>query len=157
MPQIPALPNMRTLDIELWPRDPTRLDRMDRAWGRQTERLLGELGTVVAVGARIGVEMRWWYDWERFEREFVRGGGWRRGVEGVGGGDEGQKGLFCRRRYELCGGDGQVVVEVRGKEKEVVSADDDGLVSSFGKVALSLGKDSGIIERFLASVARNDG
>lgn len=146
MPPLPALPHLRTLDIELWPRDPTRPDRKDRAWGRQTERLLGGLGTVVAVGARIGVEMRWVGDWERFEREFVQGGGgWRRGVEEVGDGVGGQEGGFCRRRYEMCGGDGKDIVGVMGKEKDVVSADDDdGLVSSFGKLALSPGKDRGI-------------
>lgn len=133
-PHLPAFPNLRTLAIDLWPRDPARPDRKDRAWGPQTERVLGELGTVVAVGARVGVEMKWVGHWERFEREFVRRGRWRRVVEGVGkGGEEGREGGFCRRRYELCGGDGKGGGEVRGEEKEVAFADDDhGLVESFG-------------------------
>lgn len=53
--------------------------------------MLGELGTVVAVSARVGVEMRWVGDWERFEREFVQRGRWRRIVDEEAG-DHGEAG-----------------------------------------------------------------
>lgn len=80
-PQLPDWANLRTLAIDLWPRNPTRPDRKVRAWGAQTEMLLAALGTVVAVRARIKLEMRWDADCERFEREYVERGRWRRVVE----------------------------------------------------------------------------
>lgn len=106
MPQLPDLhlPNLRTLNIDLWPRNPTRPDLIDRAWGTQTEKLLAEVGVVFAVRARIRLEMRWVADCERFEREYVEQGRWRRVIEA----DEKcapfqEEGLFRRTCYELCG------------------------------------------------------
>lgn len=142
MPDLPALPNLRTLAIDLWPRDPTRPDRKDRAWGQQTERLLATLGVVSAVRARIRLEMRWAADCERFERGYVREERWRRIVEDAQDGTSGQEGLLCRRRYELCG-NGKTVERVTGEEKEVELADD-AFISSFRSLTLLPRKDRGI-------------
>lgn len=76
-PQLPALPKLRALMIDLWPRNPTRPCGKGWAWGTQTEMLLAGLGVVVAVRARIRLEMRWDADCERFEREYVEKGRWR--------------------------------------------------------------------------------
>ncbi len=108
MTGFPDLPNLRTLDIDLWPRNPVHwsgpgVEFSDRAWGTQTETVLAALGVTVAVRARIRLEMRWAADCERFEREYVEKGRWRRISEGDEYGAPGQEGSFCRRYYELCG------------------------------------------------------
>lgn len=128
MPQLPDLPNLHTLAVDLWPRNPTRgpqnihrPDSTDRAWGTQTEKLLDGSGVVLAVRARIRLEMRWAADCERFEREYVERGRWRRVIGDDENGAPDQGGPICRRCYELCG-NGKIVVEVTGKEKEAASA-----------------------------------
>ena len=121
MPPLPDWPNLRTLTIELWPRNPTRPEVRDREWGRQTEELLARLGVTLAVRARITLEMRWAADCERFEREYVKRGRWRRIViddgEAVVGREEG----FRRTVYELCG-NWKTVVERTETENELASA-----------------------------------
>ncbi len=69
----------------------------------KTETVLAALGVTVAERARIRLEMRWAADCERFEREYVEKGRWRRISEGDEYGALGQEGSFCRRYYELCG------------------------------------------------------
>lgn len=116
--QMPRLPNLCTLVIDLWPREPTRKDPRDhRAWGPQTEVLLADLGTVVAVRARITLEMRWAADCERFEGAYVEKGRWRRVMADDEKAAQTQGGGFCRRRYELCA-NGEPTVDVAETEKE---------------------------------------
>lgn len=134
MPDLPALPNLCTFATDLWPRNPTRREWDDRAWGKQTETLLAALGVVLAVGARITLEMRWAADCERFEREYVGEGRWSRVIEADENGAPDRRGPFHRRCYELRG-KGMTVAEVTGKEKAVVSGSDE-LVLSFGSLAL---------------------
>ena len=121
MPPLPDWSDLRTLQIELWPRNPTRPEVRDREWGRQTERLLARLGAALAVRARITLEMRWAADCERFEREYVEKGRWKRIVgddeHAVVGREEG----FRRTVYELCG-DWKTAVEMTKKEDELASA-----------------------------------
>ena len=119
MPVLPEWSDLRTLAIDLWPRNPVRPHpKKDRAWGMQTEALLGHLGSVVAATARITLEMRWAADCERFEREYVRNGRWRRvGIDPEDGVPD-HKGSFHRRRYEI----GKTAVEVTEKEKDLASA-----------------------------------
>ena len=108
-PQLPHWANLRTLTIDLWPRNPTCPDRDVRAsggvraWGPQTEMFLAALGTTVVVRTRVELEMRWKVDCERFEREYVERGRWRRVIEADNEGAPDQMGRLCRRRYELCG------------------------------------------------------
>ena len=110
MPQLPSWSDLRTLAIDLWPRDPSRLDpKKDRAWGVQTEALLAGLGATSAVGAKITLEMRWLADCERFEREYVAKGWWRRVTADAKDGAPDQERELCRRCYELCGNKGPVV------------------------------------------------
>ena len=110
MPQLPSWPGLRTLAIDLWPRNPSRCDpKKDRAWGPQTEALLARLGATSAVGAKITLDVRWLADCERFEREYVAKGRWRRVTADARDGAPGQEGEFCRRCYELCG-NGETVV-----------------------------------------------
>ena len=119
MPVLPEWPDLRTLAIDLWPRNPVRLHpREDRAWGMQTEALLGHLGSVVAAMARITLEMRWAADCERFEREYVGKGRWRQvGTDDENGAPD-HKGGFRRKRYELE----RTAVDVSETEKELASA-----------------------------------
>lgn len=118
MPVLPEWPDLRTLAIDLWPRNPVRPQKEDRAWGTQIEALLGHLGSVVAAMARITLEMRWAEDCERFEREYVGKGRWRQ----VGADDENGasdlKGEFRRRRYEME----RTAAKVAETEKEPASA-----------------------------------
>ena len=144
MPVLPEWPDLRTLAIDLWPRNPVRPQKEDRewgtqteedrawgtqteedrAWGTQTEALLGHLGSIVAAMARITLEMRWAADCERFEREYVGKGRWRQ----VGADDENGasdlKGGFRRRHYEME----RTAAKVAETEKELASALD-GLVA----------------------------
>ena len=100
---LPELPNLRTLNIDLWPRDPMRKDpKTNRAWGEQTEELLAGLGVTSAVRAKITLEMRWITDCKRFEQEYVDNGPWRRVAVDEDGAPIQENG-FCRRRYEMCG------------------------------------------------------
>ena len=103
MPPLPDWPNLRTLQIDLWPRNPARPEVTDREWGWQTEELLAHLGVTLAVRAKITLEMRWAADCERFERKYVNKGRWRRIVvdeeDAVVGREEG----FRRTNYETCG------------------------------------------------------
>ena len=62
--------------------------------------------------------MRWAADCERFEREYLEKGRWRRVIEGKEHGAPDQEGSFGRRYYDLCG-NGKTVVEVTRKEKEI--------------------------------------
>ena len=116
MPPLPDWPDLRTLKIELWPRNPTRPKVMDRVWGRQTEELLASLGITLASRARITLEMRWAADCERFERAYVEHGRWTRiraDVEDCPPGwDEG----FCRSCYEMHG-NGDTSVEEKEMQK----------------------------------------
>lgn len=45
MPTLPreSWPNIRVLHVELWPRDPARIDAGDGAWGEQTLALLDNI------------------------------------------------------------------------------------------------------------------
>ena len=116
MPRLPEAPGLSALTIDLWPRNPTRPNVRDRAWGTQTEALLAGLGVTSAVWAKITIEMRWVADCERFEREYVAAGCWRR----VSGDGEDvamvPEGGFCRRRYERWG-NGKTSVEVPREEE----------------------------------------
>lgn len=98
-----VLPGLRELSVELWPRDPTRKDKDDWAWGGQTVRLLEVLtGGFEARRWRVVVDFRWEGDCVRFEDEYVGVRGWRE--VGVGGEDVGgEDGGMCRRSYELKG------------------------------------------------------
>lgn len=119
MPVMPEWPDLRTLAIDLWPRNPVRpYPKEDRAWGTQTEALLGHLGSVVAAMARITLEMRWAADCERFEREYVGKGRWRQvGTDDENGASD-LKGGFRRRRYEME----RTAAKVAETEKELASA-----------------------------------
>ena len=119
MPVLPEWPDLRTLAIDLWPRNPVRPHpKEDRAWGTQTEALLGHLGSVVAAMARITLEMRWAADCERFEREYVGKGRWRQvGTDDENGASD-HKGGFRRRHYEME----RTAVDGTETEKELASA-----------------------------------
>lgn len=107
MPHLPKWPGLRTLNIDLWPRNPGRPHpEKHTAWGVQTEKLLYSLGVVSAVRANITLEMRWAADCERFERDFVERGRWRGIITGDEDGVQEQEGEFCRRCYELRGNEG---------------------------------------------------
>ena len=95
--KISALPNLRTLFIELWPRNPAREDRHDRAWGDQTLCLLEALR---GVNATVVLELRWKIDCERFEEQYVGEQGWQIRSEREGEKWEAQEGM-CWRSYEL--------------------------------------------------------
>lgn len=69
-----TFPNLRILEIDLWPRDPTRADRGSREWGEQSDDLIKSLHN---LEARARLRLRWAADCERFEREYVREGGWK--------------------------------------------------------------------------------
>lgn len=69
-----ALPNLRILDVDLWPRDPTRTDTGSRAWDEQSDVLIKCLHY---VKAKVKLRLRWAADCERFERKHVRKGGWK--------------------------------------------------------------------------------
>ena len=94
-----TLPNLRTLSIDLWPRDPSRLDKDNRAWGEQSEVLLQDLSY---VKAKVRLGLRWVEDCERFEREYVTNGAWQRVLEVEL--DDQSYGGSCCRFYELQGG-----------------------------------------------------
>ena len=69
-----TFPNLRILEIDLWPRNPTRIDTGDREWGEQSDSLIKCLHY---SKARVRLRLRWAADCERFEREYVREGGWK--------------------------------------------------------------------------------
>ncbi|CAF9938853.1 hypothetical protein IMSHALPRED_001114 [Imshaugia aleurites] len=94
-----TLPNLRTLSIDLWPRDPSRIDKDNRAWGEQSEALLQDLSN---VKAKVRLGLRWVEDCERFEREYVTNGAWERVLEVEL--DDKNYGGSCCRFYELQGG-----------------------------------------------------
>lgn len=96
-----TVPTLRVLNIDLWPRDPTRMNTEDRCWGEQSEALLRSLtdGKV-----KVRLELRWVVDCERFEREYVRDGAWRRVWGGEGEEAGGGNGDMCHRFYERRGG-----------------------------------------------------
>lgn len=71
-------------------------------------------GLVLATNARIRLEMRWAVDCERFEREYVEKGRWRRVVDNDENGASDRAGSFCHRSHDLCG-DRKTVVETTGK------------------------------------------
>lgn len=73
--------------------------------------------------------MRWGVDCERFEREYVEKGRWRRVVDNDENGASGRARSLCRRHYELCG-DRKTVLETTGKGKEAESAEN-GLVFAY--------------------------
>lgn len=120
-PLLPAWPNLATLALDLWPRDPTRRNVKDREWGVQTEELLARLGVTVAVRARTTLEMRGADDCERFEREYVGKRWWRRVTADVNVVENSvlgrEEGGFCRRFYERCS-DGGTVAEFMGREED---------------------------------------
>ena len=103
MPPLPDWPDLRTLQIELWPRNPARPEVKDREWGWRTEELLARLGVTLAVRARITLEMRWVADCERFEREYVMKGRWRRIFVDDGDGVVGRQEGFRPTVYETGG------------------------------------------------------
>ena len=126
MPPLPDWPSLCTLQIELWPRDPTRpelragelgqhgkWDAQLRAgeWGAQTEELLASLGITLASRARITLEMRWAADCERFERTYVEHGRWTRVGADVEDCPPGRDERFCHRCYEMHGNGGTSVEE----------------------------------------------
>lgn len=107
------LPSLQELSIEIWPRDPMREDRANRAWGEQTLWLLEALGAYTG-GVVVVVAFRLEGDWVRFERDYMGKGAWRRRRMGVaaeeevvvvdGVGERGEKEeSVCRRCYELKG------------------------------------------------------
>lgn len=101
------LPSLREQFIEVWPRDPTREDRDNGAWGEQTLGLLTTLGELGGRVVRV-VGFRLEGDWGRFEREYVGVRGWRRRrrmveVGGKGEGDEMNYYTTCGKLYELKG------------------------------------------------------
>lgn len=69
-----SFPNLRILEIDLWPRDPTRSETGNREWGAQSDVLIKSLHN---LKARVRLALRWAADCERFEREYVREGGWK--------------------------------------------------------------------------------
>lgn len=124
-PFLPDWPNLRTLALDLWPRNPTRRDVQDRKWGAQTEELLARLGVTLAVRARITLEMRGVADCERFECEYVGRRQWRRVTADITIAEDGtldrEEGSFCRRSYERCG-NGGTVAGLAAREEESASA-----------------------------------
>lgn len=120
MPPLPHWPELRTLQIDLWPRNPARPEVMDREWGSQTKGLLARLGVTLAVRARITLEMRWVADCERFEREYVKKGRWRQAVVDEGDGVVGRQESFRRTVYETCG-DWKTIVEATERADELAS------------------------------------
>ena len=96
------LPALRVLNIDLWPRTPTRTDTESRAWGQESEDLLRSLTTDAKATVRL--EMRWAADCERFEREYVRGGAWVRVWREESEEMESGNGEMCHRFYETRGG-----------------------------------------------------
>ena len=116
MPLLPDWPDLRTLDIELWPRNPARPEVKDREWGRQTEKLLASLGVTLAPRAKITLEMRWAADCERFERAYVEHGRWTRIGADVEDCPPGRDEGFCRRRYEMRS-NGDISVEEKEMQK----------------------------------------
>ncbi len=91
--------NLRELFIELWPRDPTREDKGDRAWGEQIVSLLDGLR---GNKARVVVKLRWQVDCQRFENEDLGMKGWRLRETGEEDVDVVKRGTgMCRRPYEL--------------------------------------------------------
>ena len=92
-----TLPNLRFLNIDLWPRDPTRLDTVNRNWGEQSKILVESLHT---VRAKVRLELRLAADCEWFEREYVANGAWRRGLWDE---SEDRDEAMCHRLYELRG------------------------------------------------------
>ena len=121
MPPLPEWPELRTLHIELWPRNPARPEVESREWGRQTEELLACLGVTLAVRARITLEMRWAADCERFERAYVEHGRWTRIGADVEDYPPGRDEGFCRRRYEMLG-NGDTSVEEKEMQKSFSAA-----------------------------------
>ena len=121
MPPLPKWPNLRTLQIELLPRNPGRPNVKDREWGMQTEELLACLGVTLAVRARITLEMRWAADCERFERAYVEHGRWIRVGADVEDCPPGRDEGFCRRRYEMHGS-GDTSVEEKEMQKSFSAA-----------------------------------
>ena len=117
MPLLPDWPDLRTLDIELWPRNPARPEVKDREWGWQTEELLASLGVILAPRAKITLEMRWAADCERFERAYVEHGRWTRIRADVEDCPPGRDEGFCRRRYEMHG-NGDISVEEKEMQKD---------------------------------------
>lgn len=101
-----ALPSLRVLDIDLWPRDPTNTNTVSRAWGEQNDVLVRGLQY---VKAKVRLRLRWVADCEKFEEECVRKGGWRCvGKDGPNNQSKENVG-FSPRCYELHGsGDKEV-------------------------------------------------
>ena len=97
-----TLPALRVLNIDLWPRKPTRTDTENRAWGQQSEDLLRSLTT--DAKAKVRLEMRWAADCERFEREYVSGGAWVRVWKDESEEMESGNEKMCHRFYETRGG-----------------------------------------------------
>ena len=121
MPPLPDWPALRTLKIDLWPRNPARPEVRDLEWGRQTEELLASLGITLASRARITLEMRWAADCERFERAYVEHGRWTRIRADVEDCPPGRDEGFCRRRYEMHG-NGDASVEEKEMQKSCSAA-----------------------------------
>ncbi|KAL9073474.1 MAG: hypothetical protein Q9161_002895 [Pseudevernia consocians] len=94
----------------------TRILFSDSSWGTQTETVLAALEVTLAVRAGIRLEMRWVANCERFGREYVQKGRWRRVIEGKGHGAPDQEGSFGRKYYDLCD-NGKTAVKVTGKEE----------------------------------------
>lgn len=127
-----SLSNLRTLYIDLWPRDPmhidakaksqyketsrllwprdsTKADTEENYWGKETGQLLQ---TISMMNIRVVVELRWIGDCEHFERDYIGRKGWTRLV---GKHDENcnmdteevngtvQRKRFGRRSYEFYG------------------------------------------------------
>lgn len=97
-----TLPNIRTLTIDLWPRDPTRLDTDNRNWGEQSKTLVESLHSV--RGSKVRLELRWAAYYEMFEREYVTNGAWERVLEDGPEDQSHHNGNICSRSYELRGG-----------------------------------------------------
>ena len=95
-----TLPSLRTLTIDLWPRDPARTDKESRAWGEQSEVLIQSLHN---VKAKVRLQLRWAADCERFEREYVRNGKWKRVWRDMPGDQSNSNDGICHSCYELHG------------------------------------------------------
>ncbi|KAF6232251.1 hypothetical protein HO173_009634 [Letharia columbiana] len=95
-----TLPSLRTLTIDLWPRDPARTDKESRAWGEQSEVLIQSLHN---VKAKVRLQLRWAADCERFEREYVRNGEWKRVWRDMPGDQSNSNDGICHSCYELHG------------------------------------------------------
>jgi hypothetical protein len=101
MAVITSLSSLRTLHIDLWPRNPMRADAGDRSWGKDTKEMLKFVST---IDIRVVIELRWFEDCEYFEREYTDRS-WQRlhGSDVVDTDEREQTYGMCQRFYQLVG------------------------------------------------------